>query len=97
MFDNQKDSALNHEYRGISLLEAALANFEPQEARPARCNDCQIITGWGSYDGEIIADFPTVNAYAQPIAPHDFAKLCRTLDLGKRYQQHIDDVLQARR
>ena len=93
-FDQQKNTALNHEYRGISLLEAALANFEPQEARPARCNDCQIITGWGSYDGDIIADFPTVNAYAQPIAPHDFAKLCRTLDLGKRYQQHIDDVLQ---
>lgn len=94
VFDRSADDTLNHEYRGTSLLEAALANFEPSEEKPLRCNDCQLITGWGSYDGDIIADWSTVKRYAKPIAPHDFARLCRGLDLGKRYQQHLKDILQ---
>ncbi|WP_158619147.1 DUF6543 domain-containing protein [Pseudomonas sp. KBW05] len=94
VFDRTNDPSLNHEYRGISLLEAALANFEPNEEKPPRCSDCEIITGWGSYDGDIIVRYPTVRSEAIAIAPHAFAKLCRNLDLGKRYQQHIKDILQ---
>jgi hypothetical protein len=94
VFDQQIDSSLNHEYRGVSLLEAALANFEPNEARPSRCRDCQLITDWSNYDGEIISSFEAVNSQARSIAPHEFASLCRTLDLGALYQQHIKDILE---
>lgn len=94
VFDQQNDSSLNHEYRGVTLLEAALANFEPEEAKPSRCSDCQVITDWSNYDGEVIPSFEAVNSQARSIAPHEFASLCRTLDLGARYQQHIKDVLE---
>lgn len=94
VLDRTNDPSLNHEYRGISLLEAALANFEPAEQKPPRCSDCQVITRWGSYDGDIIVRYPTVSAEAVAIAPHLFATLCRNLDLGTRYQQHINDILQ---
>ncbi|BCX65934.1 NEL-type E3 ubiquitin ligase domain-containing protein [Pseudomonas izuensis] len=93
VFDHQDSQSLRYEYRGISLLEAALANFEPDEEKPLHCNDCQVITGWGSYDGEIIPTFEAINSQATPIAPHDFAKLCRTLDLGALYQKHIKDIV----
>ncbi|APC16111.1 hypothetical protein BLL42_10365 [Pseudomonas frederiksbergensis] len=94
VFDQQKDPRLTYEYRGISLLEAALANFEPDEEKPLACNDCQIITGWSSYDGEILPTFEAVNSQVKPIAAHEFAKLCRTLDLGALYQKHIKDIVQ---
>ncbi|VVN12799.1 hypothetical protein PS662_03938 [Pseudomonas fluorescens] len=94
VFDEQIDTSLNYEYRGVSLLEAALANFEADEAKPARCNDCQIITDWSSNGGEVIATFEAVNSQARDIAPHEFASLCRTLDLGGLYQKHIKDIVQ---
>lgn len=94
IFDRRADPALNQEYRGVSLLEVALANFLPDEETPTRCSDCEIITGWGDYDGDVIPTFNTVNTYAKPIAPHAFAKLCRSLDLGQQYQQHIKAILQ---
>lgn len=94
VFEQQTAQDLNHEYRGTSLLEAALANFEPDEAKPLRCNDCQVITDWSSYDGDIIPTFEAVNSLARPIAPHEFADLCRTLDLGALYQKHIKDIVQ---
>lgn len=93
IFDQQHDPRLNTEYRGISLLEAALANFGPDEEKPLACNDCQIITTWGSYD-DIFPTFETLKSQAVDIAPHAFAKLCRTLDLGAKYQQHIKDLVQ---
>ncbi|MHC8322597.1 NEL-type E3 ubiquitin ligase domain-containing protein [Pseudomonas sp. GB2N2] len=93
-FEQQNTRDLNHEYRGTSLLEAALANFEPDEAKPLRCNDCQIITDWSRYDGDIIPTFEALNSQARPIAAHEFAALCRTLDLGALYQKHIKDIVQ---
>ncbi|NUT73962.1 hypothetical protein HNO86_02775 [Pseudomonas sp. C1C7] len=96
VLDQQLDQSLNVEYRGISLLEAALANFTPDEEQPLRCNDCQIITDWDSYDGDVIPTFESLRSNARPIAPHDFARLCRTLDLGKKYQAHIEEIVQPK-
>ncbi|MFQ6591490.1 MULTISPECIES: NEL-type E3 ubiquitin ligase domain-containing protein [Pseudomonas] len=95
-FDRTRTSRLDEEYRGVSLLEVALANFLPEEEHPARCADCEIITGWSRYDGDVIPDFAAVNSQAKPIAPAAFAKLCRSLDLGRLYQQHIKDILQPK-
>lgn len=94
VFEQRSDPSLRYEYRGVSLLEAALANFAPDEARAGACNDCQIITTWNAYDGEIIPTFSAVNSQALPIAPHEFAQLCRNLDLGKLYQEHIKAIVQ---
>lgn len=94
VFDQQVDQSLKQEYRGISLLEAALANFTPAEEQPLPCNDCQIITDWSNYDGDVVPSYETLKVQARPIAPHDFAKLCRTLDLGALYQKHIQEVVQ---
>ncbi|MHC8364988.1 NEL-type E3 ubiquitin ligase domain-containing protein [Pseudomonas sp. ZT5P21] len=94
VFDQQKDPRLTYEYRGTSLLEAALANFEPDEEKPLACDDCHIITDWNRYDGEVIPSFETLKADARPIPTHEFARLCRTLDLGALYQKHIKEVVQ---
>ncbi|NVZ51947.1 hypothetical protein HX792_16495 [Pseudomonas sp. B6002] len=94
VFDVSRDSALDYRYRGVTLLEAALANFTPQEEEPISCDDCQIITHWGDFDGDVIPSFAVLAEYAVPITPHAFAKLCRTLDLGALYQAHIKAVVQ---
>ena len=96
VFDQQNDPTLKYEYRGISLLEAALANFEPDEEQSSPCTDCQIITTWSDYDGDVIPTFNAVNGQAVSIAPHAFARLCRTLDLGELYQKHLKAILQPR-
>lgn len=87
-------AGLNQRYRGLSLLEAALANFELSEEQPLACRDCQIITAWSSYDDEVIPSFGVLAEHAVAIEAHDFARLCRQLDLGALYQAHIKDVLQ---
>ena len=94
VFDQQSNPSLNHKYRGQSLLEAALANFTADEAKVPSCTDCQIITRWSAYNGDVIATFEAVNSEAVAIAPHAFAALCRELDLGKQYQEHIAKLLQ---
>ncbi|WP_448653175.1 NEL-type E3 ubiquitin ligase domain-containing protein [Pseudomonas fluorescens] len=94
VFEQQNDESLRYEYRVVSLLEAALANFESDEEKASACNDCQVITTWSSYDGEIIADFNALNSQAVGITPHEFAQLCRNLDLGKLYQAHIKAIVQ---
>ncbi|MGQ7858091.1 dermonecrotic toxin domain-containing protein [Pseudomonas sp. 32A] len=93
VFDQPGEAAQRYEYRGVSLLEAALANFEPDEEQSSPCSDCQLITTWSSYDGEVLPTFAAVSAQALPIAPHAFAKLCRTLDLGRLYQQHLSAIV----
>ena len=93
MLDKETDSELNYFYKGITLLEAALGNFEPDETQKSSCDDCQIITRWGSYDGEVMATRFAVMEYAVSIAPEAFAELCRSLDLGRFYQEHISAIL----
>ncbi|NWA84142.1 hypothetical protein HX783_15280 [Pseudomonas sp. D2002] len=94
VFDQAPDPSLSYEYRGVSLLEAALANFTPDEERASLCNDCQVITTWNSYDGEVIATPHAVNSQALAIPAHEFAQMCRTLDLGNLYQQHLQAIVQ---
>ncbi|WP_046070684.1 NEL-type E3 ubiquitin ligase domain-containing protein [Pseudomonas synxantha] len=94
VFDQQGDPAQRYEYRGVSLLEAALANFAPDEERAGACADCQVITTWRGFDSDIIPTPSVIQAHALAIPGHEFARLCRSLDLGKRYQQHIKDIVQ---
>ena len=94
VFDQTRDSALDYRYRGLSLLEAALANFEPGEEQASRCNDCQILTTWGSYDDEVTPTFDVLVDHAVAITPHAFARLCRSLDLGAQYQAHIKGLME---
>ncbi|NUT80534.1 NEL-type E3 ubiquitin ligase domain-containing protein [Pseudomonas brassicacearum] len=83
------------EYRGSSLLEAALANFEPDEERKLDCDDCHFITTTPvSSDGTLNHTLQSVREGALPIAPQAFIKLCRELDLGRRYQEHLKAILQ---
>ncbi|MCQ6255718.1 NEL-type E3 ubiquitin ligase domain-containing protein [Pseudomonas sp. Q11] len=83
-----------YEYRGTSLLEAALANFTPEETGKPTCADCNLITTVHPFQGgAVVPSIDAVRAGALPIAPQAFAKLCRTLDLGRRYQEHINAVL----
>ncbi|WP_112193175.1 dermonecrotic toxin domain-containing protein [Pseudomonas sp. LG1E9] len=94
VFEQQNDPSLTYTYRGTSLLEAALANFEADEEQPSPCTDCQLITRWNPENPHIIATFAAVSADAVAIKPHEFAKLCRSLDLGAQYQKHIKVVVE---
>ena len=94
VFDQARDPALSYEYRGISLLEAALANFTLDEEQANPCNDCQVISTWSAYDGEVMPTPYAVKSQALLIAPHEFAQMCRTLDLGSLYQQHLKAIVQ---
>lgn len=92
--DHTRDSSLKARYLGTSLLETALANFEPSEEKALPCGDCQIITTWGSYSDEAIPSFSVLQDHAVAIPAHAFARLCRQLDLGAKYQAHIQAQLQ---
>lgn len=93
VFDQQEDPTISYQYRGMSLLETALANFESHEEQRDSCADCRIITQF-DFGGEIIPTLYAVNSQALSIAPHEFARLCRTLDLGARYQAHIKALVE---
>jgi hypothetical protein len=93
--DMEVNPRLNYAYRGTSLLEAALANFEPDEEKNL-CSDCHVITGWSNYDGDVPPKFGSINSQVKPIAGHEFAKLCHTLDLGALYQKHITDIVEPK-
>ncbi|WP_431080506.1 NEL-type E3 ubiquitin ligase domain-containing protein [Pseudomonas thivervalensis] len=83
-----------YEYRGMSLLEAALANFEADEERKPACEDCNLMTTVRPfYGGDVRPTIDAVRAGALPIAPEAFARLCRKLDLGRQYQAHINAVV----
>lgn len=92
--DATRDASLQARYLGTSLLETALANFEPSEEHALPCADCQIITTWGSYTDEAIPSFSVLQDHAIAIPAHEFARLCRQLDLGAQYQAHIQAQLQ---
>ncbi|WP_397451754.1 NEL-type E3 ubiquitin ligase domain-containing protein [Pseudomonas sp. NA-150] len=91
--------------RKQSLLLAALQNFDESEMRPGRfllgaallpVNGLQQV----EVDEDRYPDFPDAPAkrwkyvYNGRIAikPEDFTALCRSLDLGSKYQAHLDSV-----
>ncbi|WP_219097232.1 NEL-type E3 ubiquitin ligase domain-containing protein [Pseudomonas sp. UMAB-40] len=69
------------------LLSAACENFELSETVAGNYSDTSLI-----YIPEIITG--TVNKVLS-IEPHEFAALCRKLDLGKQYQAHVKSLFQS--
>lgn len=68
------------DYYDVSLLEAALCNFTELECRQQpRRNAVVDSTGIPQADLSVLA----------------FAKLCRELDVGRQYQNHLDSILLA--
>lgn len=78
-------------YRGISLLEAALNNFTSQEASEPVCEDCHLITYYNFYlyPSAKIHSPGSVKSLPLRIKAHEFAKLCRDLDLGHSYYEYV--------
>jgi len=78
-------------YRGISLLEAALNNFTPDEAREPVCQDCHLITYYNFYQYPSAKLHSPGNVQSLPlrIKAHEFAALCRELDLGASYYEYV--------
>jgi hypothetical protein len=84
-----------------TLLHAALQNFEAGETRadsfekgsvlmPADGLHTELI--WGPEFRNWLPRFRYRYNGVIDIKPHAFAQLCRTLDLGGRYQAHLDSV-----
>lgn len=76
-----------------TLLEAALQNFDADEASPGGIEAGSVILPVGVFTYAINDDgtlrYIVDQAQVVDLAPHDFAALCRQLDLGKRYQAHV--------
>lgn len=64
-----------------TLLWAALQNFSADEATPGGFNPQSRILHHG-HAGQV-----------SPVKPHQFAALCRTLDLGLKYQTYLETFL----
>ncbi|NWC84749.1 hypothetical protein HX793_00940 [Pseudomonas reactans] len=82
-------------YRGISLLEAALNNFIPEEAIEPVCEDCHLITRYNFYRSSAARLHPAGNVRSAKldIKAHEFAQLCRELNLGQSYYEHVRTVI----
>lgn len=63
------------------LLTAACENFEASETKAGNYHESSLI-----YLPERVTGHPNK---VLSINPHEFAQLCRTLDLGKHYQTHV--------
>lgn len=68
------------------LLAAACENFELNETLPGNYSDSSLI-----YIPEAITG--TVNKILS-VEPHEFAALCRKLDLGKQYRAHVQSLFE---
>lgn len=81
-------------YSGITLLEAAMGNFSADEGIAGSCDDCQLITRFDfQADSAVLPTEFAVKQLALTLPAHRFAALCRSLDLGKQYQAHVNAVL----
>ncbi|MGY2374799.1 NEL-type E3 ubiquitin ligase domain-containing protein [Pseudomonas sp. SDO524_S393] len=85
-------------YRGLSLLEAALNNFTAEEATASVCGDCHLITGYNfhRYSSDRIHPSGNVQVLKLDIKPHEFAGLCRELDLGSAYDDYVRTFINSR-
>ncbi|WP_455925311.1 dermonecrotic toxin domain-containing protein [Pseudomonas putida] len=83
--------------RQQTLLEAAMQNFAPAEAKADGFERGSVILPAGVFSFDVNDDLSLRYKYPAskvvPLPPHVFAGLCRTLDLGLRYQQHLAGVL----
>jgi hypothetical protein len=69
------------------LLMAACENFESSETASGNYNDNSLLYIPERMNGR--------SSRILSIQPHEFAQLCRTLDLGKQYQAHLKTVLES--
>lgn len=92
-FDPQTDTLFHPTLRSngatgsatqLTLLEAALHNFERKEA----------VTGGFLSSAAIYRG--TEDRHAKNIRPELFADACRHLNLGRKYQDHLDSVLEPK-
>ncbi|WP_332880469.1 NEL-type E3 ubiquitin ligase domain-containing protein [Pseudomonas agronomica] len=74
--------------RTISLLDAALQNFEAKEARPGFFDDASCFISRPSATGQFDI-LPMGETLALPV----FVALCRELDIGGRYQAYLKNNL----
>ena len=84
-------------YKGLSLLEAALNNFTEDEAIPPVCPDCRLITRYDfhQYSASKQHFSARVRTLKLGIDAYVFAAMCRKLDLGRSYFEHVRGALNA--
>ena len=84
-------------YKGLSLLEAALNNFTEDEAIPPVCPDCRLITRYDfhQYSASKQHFSARVRTLKLGIDAYVFATMCRKLDLGRSYFEHVRGALNA--
>lgn len=85
-----------------TLLQAALLNFEGNEdfsevalgETSAIAPVDALVTDYGEFSR---GGWPARYRYTEklPIPPQDFSTLCRSLDLGRQYQEHLKQVFDA--
>ncbi|WP_460147203.1 dermonecrotic toxin domain-containing protein [Pseudomonas sp. H2_H03] len=69
----------------VSLLSAALHNFDAAESQPhAYTNDSTFIT-----QPSATGQFDTLPSFASKVSIRQFIQLCRELDIGARYQRYL--------
>ncbi|MFA0970346.1 NEL-type E3 ubiquitin ligase domain-containing protein [Pseudomonas amygdali] len=76
-----------------SLLKAALQNFEKWETAPGAMDSDSGIEAQVFSAFEIIG--PRIAGQSLPISATGFAAMCRELDLGGKYQTHLESVFNA--
>ncbi len=74
-----------------TLLQAAMQNFEAADTVAGGLDDGHIRAGLYSH---YPLDGLAIRGTRLSLEPHAFAGLCRDLDLGKQYQEHLNLVLQ---
>lgn len=87
-----------------TLLQAALLNFEGNEdfsqtslgETSALAPIDALVTEYGAFD-RAAGGWSATYRYTEKLSlsPQDFSQLCRTLDLGRQYQDHLKQVFEA--
>lgn len=84
------------------LLQAALQNFSAGDVEIFRTDAYSAVTAVGALQPFPSTVDPARRAHQSihyssksPISPHQFAKLCRELDIGQQYQDHLQSILDA--
>ncbi|MGC1333096.1 dermonecrotic toxin domain-containing protein [Pseudomonas sp.] len=82
-----------------TLLQAALQNFDADQARRDGLETGSVIIPVGVFTFDVNDDLTLRYKYPADsvvrLAPDTFASLCRNLDLGRRYHEHVAQVLGA--
>lgn len=64
-----------------TLLSAALHNFHEKEMQP----------GWFAAGSQLV----TASGHLLPLSAQAFVRLCRDIDIGRRYQSHLQSKLEG--